>query len=341
MIHRRRAAHVLRGVCGALLLLSVAVAPAAPARAAGSGRALRVALEAGGTLSWELRIMQELGLDRRYGLEVQPVRYATKAAAETALRGGEAEVKVDDWLFVTRARAQGIPVQAVDAFSRAVGGVVVRAGGPVRSVADLRGRRLGVTSPADKSYLVLRAAAAAEFQFDPQTESQVLTVAPPLLNRLLERGDVDAIVQYWQFIPPLVATGRFRELAATRALLRRIAPGADVPFLVVAATDEAVRTKPDALRGFLRALREAKQALASRAELWDELSREGVLGLADPTLIPALAARYRTGLPGPWTRAAVAGLDAVTARLAAVAGPDVLGVVRLDPHAYNLSLAPH
>jgi NitT/TauT family transport system substrate-binding protein len=340
VIHRRRAARAPWSICAAVLLLAATAVPPAPARAAASRPALRIALEAGGTLSWELRVMQELGLDRGDGLEVRPVRYATKAAAETALRGGEAEVKVDDWLFVTRARAQGIPVQAVDAFSRAVGGVVVPAGSPVRSIADLRGRRLGVTSPADKSYLVLRAVAAAQLDFDPQTASQIFTAAPPLLSRLLRRGDVDAIVQYWQFIPPLVATGRFRELVSTQALLRRIVPGADVPFLVVAATDEAVRTRTDALRAFLRALRQAKQALASRPDLWGDLSREGVLGLADPGVIPALAARYRAGLPGPWTRAAIAGLDAVTARLAAVAGADVLGVTRLDPQAYNVSLSP-
>lgn len=306
----------------------------------GSGTPLRVALEAGGTLTWELHVVHRLGLDRVYGLDLEATRYATKAAAETALRGGEADVKVDDWLFVTRARDQGVPVQAVDAFSRAVGGVVVKRGTPLWSVADLRGRRIGVTSLADKSYVILRAVAVTQFGFDPQRESQVLTAAPPLLDRLLERGDVDAIVQYWQFIPRLISTGQFRELTSVHALLRRLVPRANLPFLVVVATDDAVRTRPGQVTAFLRAVRDAKSRLASTPALWSELSGAGLLGAPDPAVIPALMARYRAGLPGPWTDATIMGLQHLTATLVSVVGPDVLGVSHLDPRAYTTALSP-
>jgi len=320
------------GVC--LLLTAVIAAPAPGA----SPTELRVALEAGGTLTWELRVMQWLALDRRYGVQAQPVKFATKAAAETALWGGAVDVKVDDWLFATRARTQGFRVQAVDAFSRAVGGIVVAKDGPVRTIGDLRGRRIGVSGAADKSYLALRAVAVSQFGFDPQKESQVLQVAPPLLSQLLERGEVDAIVQYWQFIPGLVATGRFRELTSAVTLLRRLVPGVELPFLVVVATDDAVRSKRDALRGFLTALREAKNQLAVHTDLWDGLYGEDLLALTDRTLETGLIARYRVGLPGPWDRAAIAGLATLTARLVSVAGPEVVGVEKLDPAAYNVDL---
>jgi NitT/TauT family transport system substrate-binding protein len=320
-----------------VLLLALAGGPPSPA----SPRpVLRLALEAGGTLTWELYVMHRLGLDSAAEAKVQPLRYATKAAAETALRGGEADVKVDDWIFATRARAQGVPVEAVDAFSRAVGGVVVRAGGPIRSLADLRGQRLGVTSLADKGYTILRAVVLAQFGYDPQRASHVLAAAPPLLNQLLERGDVDAIVQYWQYIPSLEMTGKFRELVSTRALLRRIVPGGDVPFLVVVATDGAIREKAAGLRWFLRALREAKGRLAGDSGLWDELLRAGLLGVPDPAVIPALRARYRRGVPGPWTQSTIETLARLTEKLVDVAGPDILGVARLDPAAYTTVLSP-
>lgn len=323
---------------GAAALAAALCASPALVPALQAAPVLRIGLEAGGSFTWVLRVIEREGLDRRRGVQFQATRFATKAAAETALRGGEVDLKVDDWLFVTWARGQGMRVQAVDGFSRAVGGIVVRADGPVRSIADLRGRRIAVTSAADKSYLMLRAVASSQFGFDPQQNSTVLSGAPPLLNRLLERGDADAIVQYWQFIPGLVASGQFRELASTAALVRRIAPDADPPFLVVVASDDAVRSQPDALRAFLSVVREGSALLASRRDLWDALFDEELLGTADRAMIPALMARYRAGLAGPWNEAAIDGLTRLTAKLVAVAGPDVLGVPRLDPAAYNVTL---
>lgn len=326
------------GVLITAALLASLLAPATQAQEGLPAPVLRIGLEAGGTFTWVLRVMQRHGLDRRSGLTLQPTPFATKAAAEIALRGGGVDVKVDDWLFVSWARAQGLRVQAVDGFSRSVGGVVVRSDGPIRSIAHLRGRRIAVTSVGDKGYLVLRAVAAAQFGFDPQKESGVITAAPPLLNQLLERGDVDAIVQYWQFIPRLVATGRYRELVSTSALVRRIAPGADLPFLVLVATDDAITSRAAVLRAFLAALRESAALLGSRRDLWDELFDEGVLGVPDRTLIPGLMARYRAGMAGRWDQSTIDGLAKLTARLVEVAGPDIVGVPRLDPAAYNAQL---
>jgi len=282
--------------------------------------------------------MQKLGLDRRAGLVLQPTPFATKAAAETALRGGDVDVKVDDWLFVSWARAQGVRVQAVDGFSRAVGGIVVRSGSPIRSIADLRGRRIAVTSLADKSYLVLRTVAVSRFGFDPQRESGVISAAPPLLNQLLERGDADAIVQYWQFVPRLVATGRFRELASTAALVRRLAPGVDLPFLVLVATDDAVNARAEALRALLAGLREGAAQLASRHDLWGELFDDGLLGLPDRAMVPGLMARFRSGIVSRWDQATIDSLTRLTAKLVEAAGPEIVGAPKLDPAAYNVQL---
>jgi NitT/TauT family transport system substrate-binding protein len=322
--------------------VAAALVPSAPlfgAPAAATSPVLRIGLEAGGTLTWELRVIHELGIDRKYGLRLRAIQYSTKYAAEMALRAGEVDIKVDDWLYPTRARSEGVPVRAVDAFSRAVGGVVTRAAGPIRTIADLRGRRLGIPSYGDKSYLVLRAVAATRFDFDPQKDSQIISAAPPLLAELLERGDVDAVVQYWQFIPRLLATGRFRELVSTGQLVGGLAsPG--LPLLVVVAADRAIKAEPVPLKMLLLAIHEAKQQLGARADLWEMLTRDGTLVLSDAGLLAGLMARYRAGLPGAWDSATISGLERMTAKLVEIAGPEVVGVSRMDPQASSLDLAP-
>ncbi|WP_324716629.1 ABC transporter substrate-binding protein [Carboxydochorda subterranea] len=336
VVSARRAGRMVVGVL--LGWMALAAVPHVEAVAQESP-VLRVGLQAGGTFGWEMAVMEQLGLDRARGLRLQKVQFATKTAAETGLRAGTVDVLVDDWVGVSRMREQGIPVQAVDAFSRAVGGILVSAGAPIRTPADLRGRRIGVVSLQDKSYLVLRAVSVARYGFDPQRDAEVVPAAPPLLNRLLERGDLDAIVQYWQFVPGMTASGRFRELASTVQLIRQIRPDADLPFLVVAATDDAITYKRAQLAAFLDALRESKQRLASDETLWDGLLQQGVLGIDDPALIPGLRQRYREGLPGPWDGRTVDGLSALTAALIDVAGEDVVGVAGLQPSAYNVTVA--
>jgi NitT/TauT family transport system substrate-binding protein len=331
--------HIVPVLCAVLVLAASAPPATFGVPAAAPEPELRIGLEAGGTLTWELHAMHDLGLDRRYGLNLLLTRYTTKAAAELALRSRDIDVKVDDWLFATRMRSQEVAVQAVDAFSRAVGGVVVRTGGPVRGIGDLRGRRLGVTSPGDKSYLVLRAVAISEHAFDPERDSHVISASPLLLDELFRRGDMDAILQYWQFIPALLSTGRFRELVSTATLVGRLVPNAGVPLLVVVATDDVVRTRPGVVRAFLRALRETKRALASRTDLWDALAGEGVLGIPDPPLVNGVRVRYQRGLPAGWTPATIAALQAVTAKIVAVAGAGIVGASQMDPRAYNVDLA--
>ena len=283
--------------------------------------------------------MKLQGLDRSHHLRLEMVPFATKTAAETALWGGSVDVVVNDWVSVSRLRGQGAPVQAVDAFSQAIGGIVVRNSGPIRTVGDLRGRKIGVVSLSDKSFLVLRAFAVERHGFDPQQASEVISAAPPLLSRLLQRGDVDAIVQYWQFMPGLVRTGEYRELASVVDLLQQMWPAVQMPFLVVVATDRAVQEKAPEVRAFLRALREAKQALAERQELWNDLFEKGTLGIDDRTLLDGLRQRYRAGLPGPWNDVTVRGLMELTERLARVAGEETVGALALNPTAFNVALA--
>ena len=61
-----------------------------------------------GTVNWELDVIKVHGLDTREGftLEVQP--FGGNDAADVALMGGAVDAIVEDWLFVSRQRADGL-----------------------------------------------------------------------------------------------------------------------------------------------------------------------------------------------------------------------------------------
>ena len=74
-----------------------------------------------------------------------------------ALLSGDVDVIVSDWIWALRQRSEGEDLLFAP-YSSALGALMVPAGSPVRSLADLAGRRLGVAGrPIDKSWLLLRA----------------------------------------------------------------------------------------------------------------------------------------------------------------------------------------
>src|SRR5215210_6281414 len=110
---------------------------------AGELRAVRVGLLKFGTVAWEIDTMRHHGLDRRRGLDVAPVEFATNEAAKVALQAGAVDLIVTDWPFVARQRAEGADFSFVP-YSKAVGTLLVRPGSEVTDLKALAGRRIGV-----------------------------------------------------------------------------------------------------------------------------------------------------------------------------------------------------
>lgn len=324
--------------CRVALPLALLVA-AVPAMAQQELGRVRVGLQAGGTLSWVTFVIQRLGLDQARGIRVETTTYATKQATEIALRAGEADVVVDDFVGVTTMRAAGVPVRAVYPFSLATGGVVVPVDSPIRTVADLQGKRIAVASLDDKSWLILRALGVARYGVDLQRASEVQAAAPPLMTELLGRGDIDAAIPYWHFVARLVGTGRYRELISVSRMLAELNLPTDLPILVIVARDGFIEANPAAAQAFLGALREAWARMSYDSTLWGAILDANLYRLDDRSLLPSIRQRFVEGIPRGWDEATIAGLVNLVDALVDVAGPELVGAAGIDPQAFTTVLA--
>ncbi|BAS26988.1 ABC transporter substrate-binding protein [Limnochorda pilosa] len=322
----------------ALALVVLAACWMLAARAARAAGTVRVGLQASGTFAWVLHAIERDGLDRAHGVQVEVTTLASKQAAKIALQAGEVDLVVDDVIGVNLLRRQGVPVQAVYPYSLAEGSLVVPAESPIRSLADLKGKRIGVASLNDKSWLILRAAAVDRFGFDPQEEAEALAAAPPLMQELLDRGELDAAMPYWHFVARLTATGRYRAVVSVDELLRTLDLPPEMPILVLVAREALVETEPEAVSGFVAAMRDAWDRLAQDPTLWEEIVDQGLYRLPDRSLLPAVQEAWQTSVPSEWSEATVADLSRMVGRLVAVAGAEVVGVERVDPGVFTTSL---
>ena len=142
---------------------------------------LKVAVLKFGTVNWEMETIRRNGLDAANGFTLEPMGLAGGSASRIAFQGGAADAMVVDWIWVARQRAAGKDYVFVP-YSKSVGGVAVPEGGDIETLADLKGRTIGIAGgPLDKSWLVLRAFARQEYGMDLAAETEQVFGAPPLI----------------------------------------------------------------------------------------------------------------------------------------------------------------
>jgi NitT/TauT family transport system substrate-binding protein len=246
-----------------------------------------------GTVNWELDVMARHGLDRANGFTLKSVDFAGKDGANVALQGGAVDVILTDWLWVAKRRAMGGDFTFVP-HSHITGGLMVRNDSGIATLADLKGKKLGVGGgPADKSWIILRAYAQKTAGFDPARDATPVFAAPPLLNETLKRGAIPAALNFWQYDARLDDT-QFHRLIAVEDMLPQVGLPADMPLLGWVFSTRWAAAHPGALKGYLAAAAAARTLLANAPAEWQAIRK--LTGAADDATLARLRAAYRRGI---------------------------------------------
>ena len=275
-----------------------------------------------GTVNWELNVVKHHGLDRKEGVELLVTKFGGKNASAVALQGGAVDVIVTDWIWVSRQRASGTDYTFVP-HSVAVGGLMVRPDSGIKSIGDLRGRKIGIAGgPVDKSWLMLRAYAMKSIGADLKDIAKPTFAAPPLLNRIMLKGEIPAALNFWHYTARLKAAGMV-ELISVTDLLPALGVNGRPPLIGWVFSERWAKDNGPAIKGFLRALRAAKKIMASSDAEWDRL-RPQTKAKNDETFF-ALRDAYRAGIPKSFRDADIAAAKALFKTLAEYGGRDLIG----------------
>ena len=194
-----------------LRVVVIAAMAFAASRALAADR-IRIAAQKTGTLAWKLDVLHAHDLDRQAGLAIETSELASTEAGKIALKGGSADLILSDWLWVARERALGDDLVFYP-YSSALGAVMVPVNSPIKGIADLKGKKVGVAGgPLDKSWLLLQALARRS-GVDLRTQAQIAYGAPPLLTQKALQGETDATLTFWNFCAELEANGMRRAIS--------------------------------------------------------------------------------------------------------------------------------
>lgn len=283
-----------RRACLATMIAGVA-SRALPARAAETP-AVRLGTLQFGTAQWVADVIQRHHLDAAHGFALQTVMLANTDAARVALLAGAADIVVSDWFFVASQRAEGTKLSFAP-FSSALGGVMVRADSPIRSLADLAHRKLGVAGgPLDKSWLVVQAAGNAKGGVDLARVADVVYGAPPLLNAKLMQGELDAVLTFWTFAARLEAAG-YRQAVSVADCARSIGLPDKLCLVGFVFHEDWAKRNEGAIDGFLAAAAEAQSMLAGSEAEWQQI--RPLMDAPDDALFNNLKQRFFAGIAFP------------------------------------------
>ncbi|MCA1429422.1 MULTISPECIES: ABC transporter substrate-binding protein [unclassified Bradyrhizobium] len=308
--------------------LATVLALAAPAGAADT---IRLAVQKTGTFSWELAAIRSAGLDKEAGLALEVTELASTEAGKIAMRAGSADIILSDWLWVSRERTLGAKLTFYP-YSSALGAVMVPASSPIKTLADLKGRRLAVAGGAiDKSWLLLQARMKQD-GIDLKSEATIVYGAPPLIAAKALDGEMDASLNFWNFCAQLEAKG-FRRLTGIEDILPKLGAKGAVAAVGYVFDESWAASHKEAVARFIAMTRKAKELLATSDAAWDKVAP--LTGTTDPALLRTYRERYRDGIPRRSIDDEEKDARVLYRVLAEIGGRDLVGpAAELDPGTF-------
>ncbi|MER6942575.1 ABC transporter substrate-binding protein [Nonomuraea sp. NPDC000554] len=208
-----------------------------------------------------LFIAIERGFFKEQGLNVKTEAIQAPQAVLPKLANGSMDVVLGSYptiLFIQGSGQEKFKYIA-DSYQGAAGafGVMVPKNSPIKKVADLKGKKIGVNATTGLGVLTMNPHLKIA-GLDPKTDVQYVVV--PTTNQLqsLEKGDVDAV---WM-TDPYVSEAK-NKLGATMLLDTMSGPTESLPITGWAATEKWVSGNPKTLAAFQRAMAKAQNIAAT------------------------------------------------------------------------------
>ncbi|MEU8247677.1 ABC transporter substrate-binding protein [Nonomuraea sp. NPDC048916] len=218
-----------------------------------------------GADSAPLFIAIERGFFKEQGLTVKTEAIQAPQAVLPKLANGSMDVVLGSYATILTIQSTGSEKfkYIADSYQGAAGafGVMVGKDSPVKTVADLKGKKIGVNSLAGLGVLTMNPhLKISGLKPPPDPNKDVTYVEVPTTNWLsaLEKGDVDAV---WM-TDPYVSEAK-NKLGATMLVDTMSGPTEALPITGWAATEKWVATNPKTMAAFQRAMAKAQNIAAT------------------------------------------------------------------------------
>ncbi len=208
------------------------------------------------------------GLFAKRNLKLDITPYAGFEALYTATRSGALDMGTGGLASIVDLHAQGVPVKVIFGNSLLNNEILVRKDSPIQSVAELKGKRIGVFGGASGTTAnMFMAVCITYYGFDPRTDAQVQYGAAPLLAGLVQKGDADAFVSLDPITTQQLVSGNVRSIGELGQIYKEHT-GIHPYSGSLNVADAFAQQHPEAVRAVLETWLEAVAFLKDNFEEW-------------------------------------------------------------------------
>ena len=277
--------------------------------------------------------MKHYGFDQKYGLDVEIVPYAVPGGQYIMSRSGAVDVIAGNWIDIHRQRKKGgAQIQAFYGFHSYSIPIIVKPDSTITTFADLRGKRVGMFGATFLDWIILRMAGKVAYGFDIETDTEITSTTPQLLNSLLEKDRIDAAFQF----PPLtimpMIEGKQRSIISVPEIMTEAGFNPDTFYLLWCIGDEWTKQHPDIIVKLQAAMQETYAKLRIDDEIWPTLA--AFIKITDTKGIEVYREFIRDVGGRPITVEMIAPAQKILDAMVEIMGESTIGFTDIDPDAF-------
>ncbi len=253
---------------------------------------------------------QAIKLAEKHNLDIEWHDSPDQGPSNTAFAAGQVDFHLSGSVTVlASARAEGRRILIVDSNNKATNTLLVRSDSPIKSVAELKGKNVGIfTAPPSQTLSMAIANLKSKGTEISLNDMKTSSAGPPVVLSNLQRGQVDAAEVNEPFATLAVVQGYARILTTIQDEFKALTGGAALAT-GVAVQEEYAQRNPDTVKDVVRMAEDAKRYLIGHSEV----ARKWVVDsykLTDEKAISQVTERMvdAFSLP-PWDNTAVANAE--------------------------------
>lgn len=256
-----------------------------------------------------LMVMVENGLDKKHGFKAQ-IDYLPLLSGFQSFLMGQYDISNDaDAIHAAQARGEGFDVHAFYPYGNLYMGIVVSGKSTAKTVADLKGKRVGHFGLQTSTTTYLRRLVQKTDGFDLTTGFNLQQVGPAALVSLLEANNIDAMLNFEPLVSTAMVATKGRYLLQATDGFKTANDGFSPWFGLFISSNKWLSANPKLAYGFRDAIDDAIGMIkSSRYEALKDPRIASQLGVSSPEVLDQLVkngAQYDY-FTNEWTPALIA-----------------------------------
>ena len=246
-------------------------------------------------------VMQRQGILKQFGLQAEKLELLSPANLHLMVAERQVDIRFAGFTTMATARSEGKDLIVVHGVFSPVNMVFVAKDSPIRSLRDLKGKKLGVFGgPGSTTFVFLAVLAKKWNGIDLFRDVELVSAPATALIELLDRGEVDAALLGTTESIQMFAEHRFRVLLDLSDEYKRPQGGRAPAHVTVATNEQFAKAIPDIVRDYLKAYEATIAYIRDITEVWAEYVK--TIEVTDPKEVATFQEKMGPNIVSSGTR---------------------------------------